>query len=128
MLLILSVLGLFLAAVASIIEKVAPKDAKRAKGMLVVLIILGLFVAAYNIFKQNNENHQQQDEIVKRDASIGTLIEVRVPPDLDSRLTKVEELLTQRLAKNPAAPPPLSSAPASKYFVQIAVDTSHERL
>src|SRR5882724_10769683 len=99
MLLILSVLGLFLAAVASIIEKVAPKDAKRAKGMLVVLIILGLFVAAYNIFKQNNENHQQRDEIVKSEASGGTLIEVKVPPGFYFPLKKSEELLTQRLAK-----------------------------
>lgn len=131
---ILTILGLFIAAASTIVEKLAPEDRRGTRAVLVLFALVGFGVTAWVTILQNRDDSDQKQQI-------GTLMDnsgSSLTKDLDSKLDQIDADLRAMAPTGEArrtivplqtAPSPSQSAQnAQQYFVQIAADTTPENL
>lgn len=129
---VLAISGLLLAATATIVEKLAPEHNRSARTVLVLVAIAGFGVTAFASFRQDRQNAKQQQTVDGLNKQIGALVDPDhgAVKDINDRLSEIARDVDSLLPKPALQTHGVAAAPAGgdQYFVQVAADTSKDRL
>lgn len=135
---------MLLAALGSIVEKLAPEEKSVTRGVLVAVALIGFGLATWGAIRQDQSVKKQQADTAAAEAATAQrekqlFDQLRASlnaENVEAKLGVIEQDLQQLLPKPPAIrmenpkglSPVQSAGPAEQYFVQIAADTSQARL
>lgn len=131
---ILTILGLFVAAASTIVEKLAPEERRGTRIVLILFALVGFGVTAWGTILQNRDDDDQKQQIGILMDNTGTPL----TKDLDSRLDQIDADLHamapaggahRTVVPTQTTPSPSQAAQnAQEYFVQIASDKTPDNL